>query len=650
MEITGLEIDNFLTIGMGQKLTLNGQGLVIIQGDNQDDTSTTSNGAGKSSIPDAPCWCLWGTTARGITGDAVVNKTAKKNCRVKMDLLDGPTTYRIVRYRKHATGKNGLHVTAIQAGTTVDMTRGTERETQALIAQIMGCSREVFMASVYAGQEQMPDLPGMTDKNLKMLVEEAAGTDRLEAAYEIARKKHSATEVALNLVIASQTKNTNDIQVNDASLVATQARIEEFENSRAPRIQKIGNDILVAAQSLKTAFNAMQEAKTKLEGLKSALPADANAAVLDFHSKTKLLEVARAVVRTQEIAKSRCDTNVDAALSRFSNIKSRYENAATELAKPCTECGKAHTEAELEEFKAHLLKHLAAAGEELKALRKTCADQTAVVLNAQQALLVAAAAIPDIAEYASKMNEINVAQAVVNDFAVDLQRKKAGIETWQANIKGITVEVNPHTATLRHLESVRDALTKVHADLEDTHHHATVRKTLAEMVMKVFSPAGVRAHILDTVTPFLNERTAEYLSVLADGNINAVWTTLVKNASGELREKFSIEVTNDKGAESFGGLSGGEKRKVRLATMLALQDLVATRAIKPINLWIGDEIDDAMDPAGLERLMTILERKARDRGTVLIISHNNLTDWVDEVCLVTKSGGTSQITGALCEV
>ena len=63
-------------------------------------------------------------------------------------------------------------------------------------------------------------------------------------------------------------------------------------------------------------------------------------------------------------------------------------------------------------------------------------------------------------------------------------------------------------------------------------------------------------------------------------------------------------------AKSFQTLSGGEKRKVRIACSLALQDLVSNRASKNIDLFIGDEIDDALDTAGLERLMGILESKS----------------------------------------
>ena len=120
-------------------------------------------------------------------------------------------------------------------------------------------------------------------------------------------------------------------------------------------------------------------------------------------------------------------------------------------------------------------------------------------------------------------------------------------------------------------------------------------------------------------------------------------------ATGEVREKFHIDAHNDAvGTTSFGLLSGGEKRKVRLACALALQDIVASRAEKPINLLIGDEVDDALDESGLERLMGLLDEKSRERGTLLVISHNELSDWVREVCTVTRKAGQSTMEGPLC--
>ncbi|HHZ6020281.1 TPA: hypothetical protein ACWKRF_005107, partial [Escherichia coli] len=76
---------------------------------------------------------------------------------------------------------------------------------------------------------------------------------------------------------------------------------------------------------------------------------------------------------------------------------------------------------------------------------------------------------------------------------------------------------------------------------------------------------------------------------------------------------------------------------------LALQDLVSNRASKNIDLFIGDEIDDALDTAGLERLMGILESKARERGTVLIISHKEMKSWFRETITLEVKEGRSYV-------
>ncbi len=76
---------------------------------------------------------------------------------------------------------------------------------------------------------------------------------------------------------------------------------------------------------------------------------------------------------------------------------------------------------------------------------------------------------------------------------------------------------------------------------------------------------------------------------------------------------------------------------------MALQDLISTRATKAIKLWIGDEIDDAIDAAGLERLMVLLEQKAKEVGTVLIISHNDIRDYVRNEIIVEKKGALGYV-------
>ena len=198
MKIKSLTLSNFLIIGEA-KINLDNRGLLLVQGENEDDSSANSNGAGKSSIVDAISWCLFGETARGVSGDNVVNNTMGKDCCVSVIVQDGDKEYNISRYRRHSVRQNDLTVWSWEEGSlSVELSKGTTKLTQGLVDRIVGCSYEVFIAAVYSGQEMMPDLPAMTDKQLKMIVEEAAGIERLQAAHEVALLKNKMMQAEVD--------------------------------------------------------------------------------------------------------------------------------------------------------------------------------------------------------------------------------------------------------------------------------------------------------------------------------------------------------------------------------------------------------------------------------------------------------------------
>lgn len=649
MKITKLAINNFLTVG-NARLNLADRGLNIIQGVNDDDTSTTSNGAGKSSVVDALCWALYGVTARGVKGDAVVNRTAKKETCVRVHMEVGATEYIVSRYRKHKEHKNALHLHTRPAGDpgreADDLSKGTDAETQKEVERVLGSSLEVFLASIYAGQEMMPDLPRMTDRELKRLIEEGAGLERIERAYEEARTRRGA----LNSEIVAITTRMDGIRTrmarDEAALLIKTGEADAWDEARAGRV--------TAAEG--AVFDQTNRLNELAAQLRAAVPAH-EARKAELASTQEQLAQHSAIegdARAAELAAMRAESAIGRALlvearNTVAIIEGQIANADVEMAKPCDECGKPHTEDEKAEYIAHRTKRLADARENLKLVEAKVREQAVEAKRMRDLAYEARAKVPDVSAVTARRAELQSEESAFERLKLQVQNAKRDVEAVTITLTARKTEVNPGTAVVEQLRrQIADDTAALAAAQEQL--QASQRKVdVADAVVKVFGPAGVRAQILDTVTPFLNARTADYLSALSDGAITAVWSTLSKSASGDLKEKFAIEVSNATGGDSFLALSGGEKRKVRLATALALQDLVASRASQPIDLWIGDEVDDALDPAGLERLMIILERKARERGTVLIISHNSLGDWCDQATIVRKKGGYSTLEGTLCD-
>lgn len=648
MKFDTLKVQNFLTL-RNAEVSLLDRGLHLIQGANDDDTSATSNGAGKSSLVDAICWCLFGRTARDVKGDAVVNLGAKKDCMVYLDLINGASVYRVARYRKHGTMKNALVLQLKGSDPSImptDLSRGTDAETQKVLEQILGCSYEVFMAAVYSGQEAMPDLPRMKDREIKQLVEEAAGLQRIEKAYEVARERGNTAKSAVEALQSRADTRAADIERAKMSLETVEDKHAGWELGRAARIEAVNARI----SEEQTACDAVSgliftldvpalESKTRLIAIDEKMGA--------HRALSDAAATADSAVRVAELAIDK------RGLIQLGDLVKLHEgqiaNAADEVRKPCTECGTILESMPVAEYIAHRTTHLTEAKAKLEAVKTKIRAQLVELAALKTKAATARAAVPDVS---ALLAERALAQAKIKEHDEALAshgRKKESLRSLHDTAALRKSEVNPDESAL---ELARTRVTEAAASHASTLVELEAAKgkfAIAAAVVKVFGPAGVRAQILDTVTPYLNDRTADYLSAMSDGEITAVWTTLTKSSAGELKEKFSIDVDHKKGGESFAALSGGEKRKVRLATALALQDLVASRATQPIDLWIGDEIDDALDAAGLERLMTILERKARERGTVLVISHSDLRDWVDEVTIVRKTGlWNSTVEGSLC--
>ena len=643
MKILSLYLQNFLTIGEAE-IDLADRGLILIQGENADDSSALSNGAGKSSIVDGLCWVLFGTTARGITGDSVVNLTAKKNTMVASYIQDGTDTYRIARHRKHPTHKNALLVDKVDSAgnVTTSLTKGTDKETQEVVNGIVGCSYEVFTSSIYAGQEQMPDLPAMTDKFLKTLIEEAAGVQVLEKAHTVAKAK-LAEQKSIQLELKHKHElNKAQFERLDAQLLAEIAKEKNFDETKRDRVKAKLAEVLDEQKAIKAAEEAKAKVdKTKLQERKEKLQQQ----LKDANAINKQAQDAKDTWRQADYQAKLVQQEYDNREKSLRTYVAEIKSIDSLVGTGCKECGKEICSHDIADARNAKLSTAKASKLELAELKATLTAKLETADKAKREANEALAKIVNVVEISEEIQKVDRMLAWVDGVETKIGMHKANIDAIKKRANEMYVEPNPYTAEVESLRTqVVDAVNKMNA----TEAHLSKMEATIDLhtqAVSVYGAGGVRAHILDTVTPFLNDRTRDYLGALADGNIHATWTTLTKNAKGELKEKFSIAVTNDKGASSFAGLSGGEKRKVRLATALALQDLVASRATKPIELFVGDEIDDALDAAGIERLMTVLERKARERGTVLVISHNELRDSIDQCIVVQKSDGQSKVIG-----
>jgi len=153
-------------------LTLNDQGITLIQGKLTGDLETTeSNGAGKSSLFTAICWALYGRlphiSGKDVTGDDVANWDYPKDCYVKVHFNVGDHKYIVIRYRMDSDFGNKVRVWKNE----IEQTLATNLQTQKLIEEILGIPQDLFSQLVYVTDASMRNSFSFeTDANRKKIL------------------------------------------------------------------------------------------------------------------------------------------------------------------------------------------------------------------------------------------------------------------------------------------------------------------------------------------------------------------------------------------------------------------------------------------------------------------------------------------------
>jgi DNA repair exonuclease SbcCD ATPase subunit len=604
VDLIKVVINNFFSV-QETTLYLKDKGLVSIEGDNQDDSSADSNGAGKSTIINAILWCNYGHVGKEeVKADEIVNDKAGKNCMVQCLWEDGSIQYLITRYRKHSKFKNDIRVEQKHGdGEWKDITKATAPAIQAQIDEILGQDLATFEANCFARQKHALDIPAMKDKALKELLEKTLPFDDLAACFELASKRLADHKVLISVKErkVSNLKREAEVFRSEGKEAATAANnysgAVDFKNAQI--------DVAINAEKQKFVCNAVSlgsidQLKASENNLQS---------VVDCYDHRPYNKI---VYRIDDIERA---------------LRQLEINASKEEA-ICSSCGQSI--ADYQARVAHINNERNILETELNLLqtRKLPLEQ-------------------DYKDYEDAQTNLTTVKRQLNGLLESErhnERVQLRIDALEAQKQSLGT--NPHLATVKRLseayKATKTEVTKLELELQTDKG----RLEVLEAVALTYSAKGVRYHILESVTPYLNERTNHYLAQLTDGNIGAVWSTVKRIGSGEFREKFSIEIKLRK-MTSYGILSGGQQRKVQLACFLALQDLIASRATKELSIWCADEIDHALDDAGLQRLMVLLDEKTKAKSTILVISHNPLAEWIPNSAFVTLKDQVSTITGYL---
>lgn len=192
----------------------------------------------------------------------------------------------------------------------------------------------------------------------------------------------------------------------------------------------------------------------------------------------------------------------------------------------------------------------------------------------------------------------------------------ADLRAWEAAVAGAT---SRRTAVAGRLEDAQEELDAARAE------ESSVAEALAELQAAddVLSVSGVRSHMLHQALAGIEAVANVWLSRLAligDYALTLSLKPYTENAKGAVKDAISLEIDGAGNRQGYGATSGGEKRRIDVALLLALAEVAAGSSSRAPGTLFFDECFDTLDAEGRDSVLEVLEEMA-EQCCVVLITH-----------------------------
>jgi len=609
-------------------LPLAGQGLVYVVGHNDDSEAAISNGSGKSTLFKAVTWCLYGETVDGLQFDEVIRHGAKKaEVRVKLD--NGFTVE-----RTRSKGKPGLRLLGVD-GTPADM---TPDKVQTKVIEWLGLDLQAFRNTVLYGQGDAVRFadPRTKDSERKAMLSRILRTEIFEHCHKEAlakRVEYRADRDAMTVEVAKleAALQEHDVDGLEGKAKGWQREVELACNEHREQAARY----IAEGREWEERADFLPEAERKLEKYGKALEKATSAPdpvvkltreldgvrgeLVDIQGKRAKLQASRTILKEQleGLAGERCPAcnsplKSGEAGKHISELKAKVASAGS------AEEPLIMADEEARQRRGQLEKQIE--DERAKARHREKTDRERLY---------------EFARLKESVGEMRLAQQKVKS---STEKAKAEMQA----IKKASAEKNPWEAMLGEARGRVEQCEHKLKQLAEQTKGLDVDLAHLEFWVRGFSIQGLPSWLLDSVMGYITDRANHYLGVLADGDISVNFSTQreLKSKKGEVRDEIRI----DWEIEGIPNVppSGGQWKKIAIATDLALMDLVATREGGHTDLLMMDEVLDGLDAEGRQRVLVLLRELRKSKSSVFVISHEaDLAEEFEHVVRVHKRSGVA---------
>lgn len=647
LNIKYLYAQNFLCFGKDAfELNLEDLGnVILVKGFNldvsdDDESSGSSNGAGKSSIPEILVYTLFGKTIKHpkkINHKDVINNQVGKALKTEVRWGD----FRVVRTRK----PDSLKIWESPEGRwdeSTEITLGGQPATQKLIEEKLGLNYETFVNVVVftdnnAGSFLECDSVGKRDivENLLSLEKYKDFSERAKSLkkekkdeikiaqhdYESARLELSKCESRMKAAKEQEDTWRNKRKEELDSLKSKMKSLEKELNSTpsgemSSRYQKAQERIL----ELNSIMEGLESNRSKIQEIldganeKASSLMDKKSSVQeDLASKSSSMKLLTEKIsfNRKEIERLEGNEGVICKFCLGKISKKNYETYTERL------------ETEISDFEAQaesLKSEISSLSAKMDSIRKKESSISEASSMAKSKLSSIASELTASRKEISELNKIERPESKdTNQKLLEQQ-----IESLSVQISEKDMEMSGESPFKKIMESLKEELSEKKSALESAERaidHLEGELPYYEFWSIAFGDSGIRKFVIDGIIPALNSRIAYWMQFLIDGKIRLEF-------DNELEERIERN-PSDGDPFVYYGMSGGEKRRLNLAVSQAFAHVMMLNSGSCPSVVFLDEVTTNIDQMGVVGVYNMIAELAKDRQVFITTHDQNLLDMLD---------------------
>ena len=576
-----LKWDNCFSYGAGNELDLSKDTLTQLVG---------TNGVGKSSIPLILEEILFNKNSKNVKKADIANRYVNKGYDISLDFTVDTDLYNITVIRRSTLKckltKNGE-----------DISSHTASNTYKTLGDILGIDFKTFSQLVYQNTNASLQFLTATDTNRKKFLIDLLKLDEYVSFFETfkeAVRVNSSDVTTINAKIATISKWLEDNFLEDSSILPKKdlpIYSEEDEKSLRSLLIELEN---ISEKNKK--INSNNLLKKQLNDI-------------DLHEYKRLLNEHPEEVDTRQYIEGVASWKSEQTHEH--TMYTKYEKLAQMENATCPTC-----DGEIDQdFVNNMLQEHKERMEQCEKFADKDREKLQELEKANALHRTAKREIKDWEDlYRSIDHELTTSVLNEDDLKIKVTELREQITTAKSALQEVIDENEKRERhntrigiILEQTSEFQSQLDQLESELSDKEEHLAALETLK----KAFSTNGLLAYKIESLVKELEIMTNDYLAEFSDGrfSINFVVTN----------DKLNVEVSDNGNIIDILALSSGELARVNIATLVAIRKLMTSISRSQINVLFLDEVNQALDEQGKEKVVEVLLKE--ERLNTYLVSH-----------------------------